>query len=33
MENVYLFLFGKEFIPKTADWAKDDLSLTVGFGE
>lgn len=26
------FLFGKEFIPKTADWAKDDLSLAIDFG-
>lgn len=32
MENVYLFLFGKEFLPKTTDWAKDKSSLAVDFG-
>lgn len=32
MENVYLFLFGKDLIPETTDWAKDDLSLTVDLG-
>lgn len=32
MENVYLFLFGKELIPETTDWAKDYLSLTVDLG-
>lgn len=32
MENVYLFLFGKKFLPKTTDWAKDKSSLAVDFG-
>lgn len=32
MENVYLFLFGKEFLPKTTGWAKDRSSLAVDFG-
>lgn len=32
MENFYLFLLGKEWIPETTDWAMDDLSLAVGFG-
>lgn len=32
MENVDLFLFGKESIPKTTDREKDDLSVIIGFG-
>lgn len=32
MENVYLFLLGKELIPETTDWARDGLSLAAGFG-
>lgn len=32
MENVYLFLLGKELIPEKTDWATDDFSLAVGFG-